>query len=83
MSRPIRYQPEEWSVFFVTGRCIHSRARYHTNITLLVFVGHLACSQSFQNIRPAPNPVNACLPARPGPVAVQADDEYVRGRFHE
>ena len=25
MSRPIRYQPEEWSVFFVTGRCIHSR----------------------------------------------------------
>ena len=25
MSRRIRYQPEEWSVFFVTGRCIHSR----------------------------------------------------------
>ena len=25
MSRPIRYQPEEWSVSFVTGRCIHSR----------------------------------------------------------
>ena len=25
MSRPIRYQPEEWSVWFVTGRCIHSR----------------------------------------------------------
>ena len=25
MSRSIRYQPEEWSVFFVTGRCIHSR----------------------------------------------------------
>ena len=25
MSRPIRYQPEEWSVFFVTVRCIHSR----------------------------------------------------------
>ena len=24
MSRPIRYQPEEWSVFFVTGRCIYS-----------------------------------------------------------
>ena len=25
MSCPIRYQPEEWSAFFVTGRCIHSR----------------------------------------------------------
>ena len=25
MSRPIRYQPEQWSVSFVTGRCIHSR----------------------------------------------------------
>jgi len=25
MSRPIRYQPDEWSVFFVTARCIHSR----------------------------------------------------------
>ena len=23
MSRPIRYQPEQWSVSFVTGRCIH------------------------------------------------------------
>ena len=25
MSRPLRYQPEEWSTFFVTARCIHSR----------------------------------------------------------
>jgi len=25
MSRPIRYQPEDWSVFFVTSRCIQSR----------------------------------------------------------
>ena len=25
MSRPLRYQPEEWSIFFVTGRCIQSR----------------------------------------------------------
>ena len=25
MSRPIRYQPGEWSTVFVTGRCIHSR----------------------------------------------------------
>ena len=25
MSRPLRYQPEEWSTVFVTGRCIHSR----------------------------------------------------------
>ncbi len=25
MSRPIRFQPEPWSVFFVTARCIHSR----------------------------------------------------------
>ena len=25
MSRPIRYQPGDWSTVFVTGRCIHSR----------------------------------------------------------
>ncbi len=25
MSRPLRYQPGEWSTVFVTGRCIHSR----------------------------------------------------------
>ena len=25
MSRPLRFQPEEWSIFFVTARCIHSR----------------------------------------------------------
>ena len=25
MSRPLRYQPGEWSTIFVTGRCIHSR----------------------------------------------------------
>ena len=25
MSRPLRYQPQEWSTLFVTGRCIHSR----------------------------------------------------------
>jgi putative transposase len=25
MSRPLRFQPEPWSVFFVTARCIHSR----------------------------------------------------------
>ena len=25
MSRPLRYQPKEWSTFFVTARCIHSR----------------------------------------------------------
>ena len=25
MSRPLRYQPEEWSTFFLTARCIHSR----------------------------------------------------------
>ena len=25
MSRPIRFQPAPWSVFFVTARCIHSR----------------------------------------------------------
>ena len=25
MSRPLRYQPDEWSTVFVTARCIHSR----------------------------------------------------------
>ena len=25
MPRPLRFQPEPWSVFFVTARCIHSR----------------------------------------------------------
>ena len=25
MSRPLRYQPDEWSTFFVTARCIHGR----------------------------------------------------------
>ena len=25
MARPLRYQPDEWSTFFVTARCIHGR----------------------------------------------------------
>ena len=25
MSRPLRYQPHQWSTLFITGRCIHSR----------------------------------------------------------
>jgi hypothetical protein len=50
MSRPIRYQPEDWPVFFASGRCIQSRFLFHRVNSLIVGVLARAVERSLCDI---------------------------------